>query len=170
MLPTVSGAQCVRALKLAGFQVDLHGPDHVMAKLHGVPIVRVPLVDELSSAQMATILGLTSSLRGSSRSRAASRRSKLFFNEAKLDPSKWEPARQAYLKVVSSPPPANAAHAYAWYKLALVFLKLGEKPHADDALRKALDSASLFPPDLGRVGDAARALLGNAAPARDASP
>jgi hypothetical protein len=59
MLPNVSGAQCVRALQRAGFDLELHGPDYVMAKLHGVPIVRVPLVDELTPAQITTILGLT---------------------------------------------------------------------------------------------------------------
>jgi hypothetical protein len=59
MLPKVSGTQCARALLRAGFQLELHDPDHVMVMRHGAPVVRVPVVDELNPVQMATILGLT---------------------------------------------------------------------------------------------------------------
>jgi hypothetical protein len=59
MLRPVSGAECARALLDAGFQIQLLGPDYVVAKMHGASLVRVPLVDELNPVQIATILGLT---------------------------------------------------------------------------------------------------------------
>jgi tetratricopeptide (TPR) repeat protein len=82
----------------------------------------------------------------------------LFFAEAKADPSKWELARQAYEEVLKSPPPANRAYAYAWYRLAQVFLNLADKPHAADSLQKAMDAASQYP-DPANVADAARVEL-----------
>src|SRR5580704_19036313 len=40
----------------------------------------------------------------------------LFFNEAMGDPTKWDPAKQAYIKVIAKPPPENKVYGYAWYK------------------------------------------------------
>jgi hypothetical protein len=81
--------------------------------------------------------------------------------EAKADPSKWDLARAAYEKVVSSPPPGNKVYAYAWYKLALVNLKQGDGLRARDAFQKAEDAANQFPdlPQASRVRAAARAEL-----------
>jgi hypothetical protein len=59
VLPSVSGTQCAYALQQAGFQLELHDPDHILVRLHGAPVVRVPLVDELKPVQMAGILRLT---------------------------------------------------------------------------------------------------------------
>jgi TolA-binding protein len=85
----------------------------------------------------------------------------LFYVEAKADPSKWDLARQAYLKVVSSPPQENKVYAYAWYKLALVYLNQGDRPHAQEGFQRAADAASEFPelPQARRIGAAARAEL-----------
>ena len=65
----------------------------------------------------------------------------LFFNEALSDPTKWEPAKQAYQKVISKPPPENKVYGYAWYKLAYVFWNHGRpaarsrRVQEDDRLR-----------------------------------
>jgi TolA-binding protein len=85
----------------------------------------------------------------------------LFFMEAKANPSKWDLARQAYEKVVSSPPPGNKCYAYAWYKLALVNLNQGDGLRARDAFQKAEDAANQFPdlPQSSRVRAVARAEL-----------
>jgi tetratricopeptide (TPR) repeat protein len=85
----------------------------------------------------------------------------LFFAEAKADPSRWEFAKQAYLRVVTSPPPRNSVYAYAWYKLGLVYSNTGDAPHAEDGFQKAADAAAEFQnlPEAARVGGAARAEL-----------
>ncbi len=60
MLPPVSGIDCVRALRRAGFQIELDGPDYaVTTTRHGVAVVRVPLVERLRPGQLLTILTLT---------------------------------------------------------------------------------------------------------------
>ncbi len=68
----------------------------------------------------------------------------LFFNEAMGDPSKWEPAKQAYQKVTAKPPPENKLYGYAWYKLAYVFWNMGDLPHALDAFKKTIDFGVQF--------------------------
>ncbi len=68
----------------------------------------------------------------------------LFFNEALQDPSKWEPAKQAYQKVIAKPPPENKVYGYAWYKLAYVFWNMGDLPHALDAFKKTIDFGVQF--------------------------
>jgi tetratricopeptide (TPR) repeat protein len=68
----------------------------------------------------------------------------LFFNEAMSDPSKWEPAKQAYQKVIAKPPPDNKVFGYAWYKLAYVFWNQGDLPHALDAFKKTIDFGTQF--------------------------
>jgi tetratricopeptide (TPR) repeat protein len=85
----------------------------------------------------------------------------LFFLEGKADPSKWEFARQAYERVVASPPPGNRVYAYAWYKLGLVYSNEGDVEHAQDGFQKAADAASQFQdlPEAARIGGAARAEL-----------
>ncbi|MGH7271182.1 MAG: hypothetical protein ACREJ3_12210, partial [Polyangiaceae bacterium] len=68
----------------------------------------------------------------------------LFFNEAMGDPSKWEPAKQAYEKVTAKPPPDNKLYGYAWYKLAYVFWNMGDLPHALEAFKKTIDFGVQF--------------------------
>jgi tetratricopeptide (TPR) repeat protein len=69
----------------------------------------------------------------------------MFLSEAATDASKWELARQAYLKVLATPPPGNGAYAYAWYRLADVLLNQGDRGAALQALDKAVDVATTFP-------------------------
>ena len=82
----------------------------------------------------------------------------LFFNEAQGDPSKWEPAKQAYQKVITSPPPANKVYGYAWYKLAYVFWNMNDLPHALDAFKKVVDFGTQFTqlPGSAKLADSAR--------------
>jgi len=90
----------------------------------------------------------------------------LFFDEAAGDPSKWELARQAYLKVVATPPPANGAYGYAWYKLGHVFVNLGDKARGAGAFKKAVDFAAAFPqlPGSDRLGAEAQQQLASTGP------
>jgi tetratricopeptide (TPR) repeat protein len=60
----------------------------------------------------------------------------MFFAEATGDPSKYSLAEQAYMKVISYPPPQNRAYGYAWFKLAHVFWRSGEPSKAVDAFEK----------------------------------
>src|SRR5580704_1044743 len=82
----------------------------------------------------------------------------LFFNEAQGDPSKWEPAKQAYQKVITKPPPDNKVFGYAWYKLAYVFWNQGDLPHALDAFKKTIDFGVQFSqlPNASKLADSAR--------------
>jgi tetratricopeptide (TPR) repeat protein len=69
----------------------------------------------------------------------------LFAGEAASDPSKWELAKQAYIKVLSTPPPANEVYGYAWYRLAYVLMNQGDAARARDAFQKTVDFAASFP-------------------------
>jgi tetratricopeptide (TPR) repeat protein len=69
----------------------------------------------------------------------------LFFEEGASDPTKWELAKQAYLKVLATPPPGNVAYGYAWYRLAYVFVNVGDKAQALNAFKKVADFAAAFP-------------------------
>ncbi|HEY3818083.1 MAG TPA: hypothetical protein VGL81_12980 [Polyangiaceae bacterium] len=82
----------------------------------------------------------------------------LFFNEAMGDPTKWEPAKQAYIKVIAKPPPENKVYGYAWYKLAYVFWNQGDLPHALDAFKKTIDFGTQFSqlPNASKLADSAR--------------
>ncbi|HEY1693040.1 MAG TPA: tetratricopeptide repeat protein [Polyangiaceae bacterium] len=82
----------------------------------------------------------------------------LFFNEAMGDPTKWEPAKQAYIKVIAKPPPENKVYGYAWYKLAYVFWNQGDLPHALDAFKKTIDFGTQFSqlPNATKLADSAR--------------
>ena len=82
----------------------------------------------------------------------------LFFNEAQGDPSKWEPAKQAYQKVIAKPPPDNKVYGYAWYKLAYVFWNQGDLPHALDAFKKTIDFGTTFAqlPNAKKLAESAR--------------
>jgi len=82
----------------------------------------------------------------------------LFFNEALSDPSKWDPAKQAYQKVISKPPPENKVYGYAWYKLAYVFWNEGDLPHALDAFKKTIDFGTVYTqlPNAKKLAEAAR--------------
>ena len=82
----------------------------------------------------------------------------LFFNEAMGDPTKWEPAKQAYQKVIAKPPPENKVYGYAWYKLAYVFWNQGDLPHALDAFKKTIDFGTQFAqlPNAPKLAESAR--------------
>jgi TolA-binding protein len=82
----------------------------------------------------------------------------LFFNEAMGDPTKWDPAKQAYMKVIAKPPPDNKVYGYAWYKLAYVFWNQGDLPHALDAFKKTIDYGTQFSqlPNASKLADSAR--------------
>ena len=54
-IPSVSGAQCARALARAGFEVSLDGPDRVVVRRCGVPLLNVPMVDRVRPAIMVAI-------------------------------------------------------------------------------------------------------------------
>jgi hypothetical protein len=56
---TVSGDDCVRAFLRAGYDVEFADPDHVVASRHGVPVVRIPLLDRLRPGQLLTVLRLS---------------------------------------------------------------------------------------------------------------
>jgi TolA-binding protein len=82
----------------------------------------------------------------------------LFFNEAMGDPTKWDSARQAYIKVIAKPPPENKVYGYAWYRLAHVFWNEGDLPHALDAFKKTIDFGTQFSqlPNAGKLAESAR--------------
>jgi TolA-binding protein len=82
----------------------------------------------------------------------------LFFNEAMGDPSKWEPAKQAYQKVTEKKPPENKLYGYAWYKLAYVFWNQNDLPHALDAFKKTIDFGTQFVqlPNAKKLAESAR--------------
>jgi TolA-binding protein len=82
----------------------------------------------------------------------------LFFNEAQGDPTKWDPAKQAYIKVIAKPPPENKVYGYAWYKLAYVFWNQGDLPHALDAFKKTIDYGTTYSqlPNASKLADSAR--------------
>jgi tetratricopeptide (TPR) repeat protein len=72
----------------------------------------------------------------------------IFFDEASAgDPSKWPLAKQAYMKVVDFPPPANTVYGYAWFKLAHVFWRSAEPSMAASSFQKAAEWATAFPQD-----------------------
>jgi tetratricopeptide (TPR) repeat protein len=81
----------------------------------------------------------------------------MFFEEASSDPSKWELARQAYLKVVEFPPRQNDVYGYASYKLALALRNAGDTEHAAIAARHAVAFAAERPDLAGARVIAARA-------------
>jgi len=60
-------------------------------------------------------------------------------DEAMSDPSKLEVARQAYLKVLSYPPPQNRGWGYACYKLAWIEQNRGDAKAAISYLVKVID-------------------------------
>ena len=82
----------------------------------------------------------------------------LFFEEAPADPSKWDIAKQAYMKVISYPPPENVAYGYAWYKLAHVYWKSGELDVALRAFKKTIDYGVTYPelPGATKLAESAR--------------
>jgi tetratricopeptide (TPR) repeat protein len=90
----------------------------------------------------------------------------LFAGEAMSDPSKWELAKQAYTKVLSTPPPANEVYGYAWYRLAYVLMNQGDPARARDAFQKTVDFATSFPQlrGSGTLGMAAQEQLRSLSP------
>ena len=82
----------------------------------------------------------------------------LFFNEAQGDPSKWEPAEQAYVKVIRYPPPDNKVYGYAWYKLAYVFWNEGDFAKRSTRSRRRSTTASQFAqlPNATKLAESAR--------------
>ena len=69
----------------------------------------------------------------------------MFFSEGAANPSKWELAKQAYLKVLATPPPGNGAYAYAWYRLAYALVNQGDREGGLHAFDKAVEAATAFP-------------------------
>jgi tetratricopeptide (TPR) repeat protein len=82
----------------------------------------------------------------------------LFFDEAQGDPSQWENAKQAYVKVVGYPPPNNKVYGYAWYKLAYVFWNEGQYDKALHAFKKTIDFGVTFSelPSAAKLAESAR--------------
>ena len=58
----------------------------------------------------------------------------LFFVEAQGDPSKFELARQSYVKVLEYPAATNKVWGYAQYKLGYTYWNMGEKENLTKAL------------------------------------
>jgi predicted RNA binding protein YcfA (HicA-like mRNA interferase family) len=58
MVPPVSGGECARVLRRAGFQLERDGPNHVLARRDGAPAIRVPLVERLRCELLVSILQL----------------------------------------------------------------------------------------------------------------
>lgn len=63
----------------------------------------------------------------------------MFADEAMTDPSKLELARQAYLKVLTYPPPQNRGWGYACYKLAWIEQNHGDAKAALGYLVKVIE-------------------------------
>jgi tetratricopeptide (TPR) repeat protein len=82
----------------------------------------------------------------------------LFFNEAQGDPSQWENAKQAYVKVIGYPPPDNKVYGYAWYKLAYVFWNNGEYDKALNSFKKTIDYGVTYSqiPNAAKLAESAR--------------
>jgi TolA-binding protein len=68
-----------------------------------------------------------------------------FFHEAATDPSKLELAKQAYLKVVTFPPPDSRAFGWAWIRLGQVADRQADREGATTAYHRAEDFARLYP-------------------------
>jgi tetratricopeptide (TPR) repeat protein len=86
----------------------------------------------------------------------------MFFREAHDDPNKWDPAAQAYQKVVAYPPPENTAYGYGWYKLAHVYWNEGDVAKARDAFQKAIEFGDAYPqvPKAAKIAEIARRDMG----------
>jgi TolA-binding protein/thiol-disulfide isomerase/thioredoxin len=70
---------------------------------------------------------------------------RLFEAEAKGDSSKWDPAMDAFRKVVTYPPPDNKLYGFAWYHLAVCAMsKNGDRSQQVDALKKAAEYGSTY--------------------------
>jgi tetratricopeptide (TPR) repeat protein len=96
----------------------------------------------------------------------------LFAAEALDDPSKWELAKQAFLKVLTTPPPNNAVYGYAWYRLGYVLVNAGDRDGALHALDKAIEAATAFPqlPGSSQLLDEAQGQRRSLSPTAPASP
>ncbi len=83
----------------------------------------------------------------------------LFFAEAERGaPDKYPLAKQAYEKVVASPPPNNRAYAYAFERVGACDLRAGDHARALSNSKRALDTARAYPslPFSTEVADSAR--------------
>jgi tetratricopeptide (TPR) repeat protein len=70
----------------------------------------------------------------------------LFFGEAEHgSPDKLALAKQAYEKVIASPPPGNRAYAYAWQRLGACDLQMGDHARALSDSKKAMDATRAYP-------------------------
>jgi tetratricopeptide (TPR) repeat protein len=69
----------------------------------------------------------------------------LFYAEAEGDPSQFENAKQAYIKVILFHPPDNPAYGFAWYRLGLVFSRTGDRARALHAFQKTIDDGVARP-------------------------
>lgn len=83
----------------------------------------------------------------------------LFFAEAERgSPDKFPLAKQAYEKVVASPPPVNRAYAYAVERLGACDLRNGDHARALSNSKKALDATRAYPslPLSSEIAESAR--------------
>jgi tetratricopeptide (TPR) repeat protein len=80
------------------------------------------------------------------------------FGELFSKQAEWGFARDAYIKVIGSPPPDNNVYGYAWYKLALVFSKTGEFDKALKSFKKVIEYSVNFSqlPNAGMLAEKAR--------------
>lgn len=85
----------------------------------------------------------------------------LFFDEAKVDPTKYALAAAAYQEVCRYPPPANTAYQLARLRLGEINLAIGEYPKALSEQMKTIKYAEQYADDRCAVplAEAARADL-----------
>ncbi len=65
------------------------------------------------------------------------------------DDAQMKEAEREYQEAVRSPPPANHAYGYAWYKLAYVYWNSGDGARALNAFKKTVDYGSAYPQNPG---------------------
>lgn len=68
-----------------------------------------------------------------------------FSAEAINDPTQWESAKQAYMKVIATPPPHRTAYGYSWLRLGQIAEHLHEYAQAGAAYNKVTEFARNFP-------------------------
>jgi tetratricopeptide (TPR) repeat protein len=69
-----------------------------------------------------------------------------FWREADADPGKIDLAKQAYMKVLTFPPPGNGAYGWAWIRLGQVAEKSDDRAAALEAYHRAEDYARQYEP------------------------
>jgi tetratricopeptide (TPR) repeat protein len=75
----------------------------------------------------------------------------LLSRDAISDPTKWEAAKQAYMKVIATPSRRHAAYAYAWLRLGQIAEHRGDRSLARAAYTKVTEFAMNSPDVAGAV-------------------